>query len=70
MISYTGKFRLEGDKFITQVDGTWNEIYKANEQVRYFAINGDTLSIRTPEMASGVLPGKRVVSTLIWEREH
>jgi hypothetical protein len=70
MIAYTGKFRLEGDKFITKVDGAWNEIYKANEQIRYFTLEGDTLSIRTAEMASGVLPGKRVVSTLVWTRER
>ena len=70
MIAYTGRFRLEADKFITQVDGAWNEIYKANEQIRYFSLEGDTLSIRTAEMASGVLPGKRVVSTLVWERER
>jgi hypothetical protein len=70
MIAYTGQFRLEGDKFITRVDGAWNEIYKANEQIRYFRIEGDTLTIRTAEMASAVLPGKRVVSTLSWERER
>jgi hypothetical protein len=70
MIAYTGQFRLEGDKFITHVDGAWNEIYKANEQIRYFKIERDTLTIRTAEMASAVLPGKRVVSTLVWERER
>src|ERR1700685_2803203 len=25
MTAYTGKFRLDGDKFITSVDGAWNE---------------------------------------------
>lgn len=69
MIAYTGKFRVEGDKFITKVDGAWNEIYKANEQVRYFTIEGDRLSIRTAAAPSGVLPGKRAVGTLVWERE-
>ena len=69
MIAYTGRFKLEGDKFTTKVDGAWNEILKANEQVRYFAVRGDTLRIRTPEQASAVFPGKRVVTTLVWERE-
>ena len=40
MIAYTGKFRLESDRFVTTVDGAWNEIYKATEQVRYFNLNG------------------------------
>lgn len=70
MIAYTGRFRLEGDKFITVVDGAWNEVLKANEQIRYFSIEGEKLSIRTAEQPSGVYPGKRIVSTLTWERER
>ena len=42
MTAYTGKFRLDGNKFITQVDGAWNEFYKGSEQVRYFELIGDT----------------------------
>jgi hypothetical protein len=70
MIAYTGKFRLEGDRFITAVDGAWNEILKANEQVRFFTVDGERLSIRTPEQPSGAMPGKRVVSVLLWQRER
>lgn len=69
MTAYTGKFRLEGDKFITQVDGAWNEFYHGSEQVRYFDLTGDKLSIRTPEQPSGILIGKRTVATLVWQRE-
>ena len=28
MTAYTGRFRVEGDKFITTVDGAWNEVFK------------------------------------------
>ncbi len=70
MTAYTGKFRLEGNKFITTVDGAWNEIYKEHEQVRYFALEGDRLLIRIPEQPSGALPGKRVTGELVWERER
>lgn len=69
MVAYTGKFRLDGDKFITTVDGAWNEIYKAQEQVRYFAVDGGKLTIRTPDGPSGLLPGKLTNATLVWERE-
>ena len=70
MVAYTGKFRLDGDQFITTVDGAWNEIYKAREQVRLFTIDGNTLSIRTGEGPSGVLPGKVTVGMAVWEREE
>ena len=26
MLAYTGKYRLEGDEFITTVDASWNEV--------------------------------------------
>jgi hypothetical protein len=70
MTAYTGKFRLDGDKFITSVDGAWNEIYKGTEQVRYFELVGDKLSLRTPEQQSAILIGKRTVATLVWQREQ
>lgn len=53
----------------SEVDGAWNEVYKGSEQVRYFELTGDKLSIRTPEQQSGILIGKRTVATLVWERE-
>jgi hypothetical protein len=70
MTAYTGHFRVEGDKFITSVDGAWNEIFKAHEQVRLFKLEGDTLTIRVPEQPSGLIPGKRNTSILTFVRER
>lgn len=70
MTAYTGKFRLDADKFITSVDGAWNEFYRGTEQVRYFELVGDKLRLRTPEQQSAVLIGKRTVATLVWQREQ
>jgi hypothetical protein len=69
MTAYTGRFRVEGDKFITTVDGAWNEVFKSREQVRFFKLEGDTMTIRVPERASGLAPGKRNTSVVIFERE-
>jgi hypothetical protein len=69
MTAYTGRFRVEGDKFITTVDGAWNEVFKAHEQVRIFELEGDTLTIHVPEQPSGLEPGKRNTSVLVFERE-
>jgi Lipocalin-like domain len=70
MTAYTGRFRVEGDKFITTVDGAWNEVFKSHEQVRIFELEGDTLTIRVPEQPSGLEPGKRNTSVLTFERER
>jgi Lipocalin-like domain len=70
LMVYTGKFTIDGDKLTTDVDLSWNEILTGTSQVRFFKLEGDQLSIRTAEQASAVLPGKRVVGTLNWERER
>ena len=70
LMVYTGKFTVDGDKLTTNVDLSWNEILTGTAQVRFFKLEGDKLSIRTAEQASAVYPGKRVVGTLTWEREH
>lgn len=72
LLAYTGRYVIEGDKATTQVDASWNEIYTGalREQVRFLKLDGDTLVVRTPEIASAVRPGKRVVGTLTWERER
>jgi hypothetical protein len=69
MVSYTGRYRVEHNRIIIRPDVAWNEIYSGTEQIRYYTLNGDKLSIRTAEQLSAVLPGKKVVGTLTYERE-
>ncbi len=69
MAAYTGRITLEPDKFTTDVEISWNQIYVGSPQVRFYAVNGDKLTIRVPEQASAVLPGKRVTAILTFERQ-
>ena len=43
MIAYTGSYRLEGDRWITQVDVAWNPAWVGTEQTRFFVIEGGQL---------------------------
>jgi hypothetical protein len=70
LMAYTGKFTVNGDRFTTKVDISWNELLTGQDQIRFFKLDGDKLSIRTAEQASAVYPGKKVVGTLVWERER
>ena len=70
LMVYTGPFTIEGDKFTTKVDISWNELLTGQDQVRFFKVEGDKLTIRTAEQTSAVYPGKKVVGTLTWERER
>jgi hypothetical protein len=67
--AYTGKYTVEDDKWTTKVDVSWNEVYNSQDQVRFFKLEGDLLSVRTPEQ-SEVLHGKKVVFTLTLARER
>jgi len=69
MLAYTGRITsLEPDKFTVDVEISWNQVYVGKPQVRYYTVNGDRLTIRTPEQESGAMPGKRTVSILTFER--
>jgi len=67
MIAYTGKYRVVGNKFITTVDAAWNEGWMGTEQVRFWKVEGNRLSITTAPMTSP--NGSMMIGTLMWERE-
>ena len=48
LIAYTGKYRIEGDRWITKVDVAWNPEWVGTEQARTFKIDGDRLQVLTP----------------------
>ncbi len=48
LVAYTGKHRVEGDKWITKVDVAWNPEWIGTEQVRTFKMEGDRLIVMTP----------------------
>ena len=70
LMAYTGKFTIDGDRFTTKVDISWNELFTGQDQVRFFKLEGHKLFIRTAEFDSAVYPDKKVVGTLAWERER
>jgi Lipocalin-like domain len=69
MLAYSGKYRTEGDNFITEVDISWNEAWNGTEQRRHYKVSGDRLSIVTTPQPSSVYGGKTYYAELIWERE-
>jgi hypothetical protein len=72
MLAYSGRYTVAGNQITTHVDMSSNEIYSgANQnQIRFFTVDGDKLTLRTPEIVSAVRPGQKAVGTLIFAREH
>jgi hypothetical protein len=69
MVAYTGKFRLEGDKFITKVDVAWNEGWVGTEQVRFWRVEEGKLHIISAPIPNPNIPGAKMIGILVWERE-
>ncbi len=47
LISYTGMYRLEGDKWITKVDVAWSPDFVGTEQTRFFKVERNRLHVLT-----------------------
>ena len=69
MFAYTGRYRLEGNKWITTVDAAWNPAWDGTDQVRFFALDGDRLQVTSMWQSSPNLPNAPVArGILFWER--
>ncbi len=69
MVSYTGRWSIDGDQFVTQVDGAWDPSWVGTEQVRYFTFDGHTLSVRTMPVDHPAFPDEPVIGYVDWEKE-
>ena len=68
-VGYTGIYRVEGDKWITTVDVSWNPAWHGSEQVRFFKLEGDRLQVSTDWGRHPTLPGGPTTrGVLMWER--
>ena len=47
MIAYAGTYTIDGGKVIHHVDISWNGARTGTDQVRFFKLEGDTLTIKT-----------------------
>ena len=69
LLAYSGMYRVEGDKWITKVDVSWNSAYNGTEQVRIFKVDGNRLGVAGPWGPSPNLPGSPTTrAVLLWER--
>ena len=67
--AYTGRYRVEGDKWITRVDGAWNVEWVGTDQERSFVLDGDQLNVVAQWNRNALYGGKMTRGHLIFERE-
>jgi len=68
MLAYTGMYQLEGNKFTTKVDVSWNPAWNGTDQVRFYKFDGDRLVIYTEWAPSQRYTGRTTRALLVWER--
>jgi hypothetical protein len=71
LVAYTGLYRVEGDKWITNVDVSANPAWVGTEQTRSFKIDGNRLQESTALMQFAAQPEKGMVRYVIksWLRK-
>ena len=67
MIAYAGTYMVEGNKIIHHVDISWNGARAGGDQVRFFTLEGDTLTIKT-EPNKSPIDGGEGVGILVWQK--
>ncbi len=69
MFAYSGLYRLEGDKWITKVDVSWNPAWNGTDQLRFYKLDGDRLQVTSMWQPNVNLPGSPVSrGVLLFER--
>ena len=69
MNAYTGRYRVEGDKWTTRVDASWNVEWTGTDQERTFVVDGDRLKVVAQWNRNALYGGKMTRGILIFERE-
>lgn len=67
MFAYTGTYRIDADKVIHRIDISLNQHWVGTDQVRFFKVEGDTLTITTPPYRSN-LDGQEIRNVAVWKR--
>ncbi|HIH2751126.1 lipocalin-like domain-containing protein [Burkholderia aenigmatica] len=57
VMAYTGRYRIDDDRFITTIDSSWNEAWNGTEQERFYKLDGDALEVSTAWMPNPLVPG-------------
>jgi Lipocalin-like domain len=67
IVAYAGTFTVQADKVIHNVDISWNEAWTGTDQVRFFKLDGNILTITTAPDRSPI-DGREGRSVLVWEK--
>lgn len=65
VMAYTGQYRIDGDRFITKIDASWNEAWNGTEQERFYKLDRDTLEVSTAWMPNPLVSGNPIARGIL-----
>ena len=68
MSAYAGTYTADGEKVVHCVDTSWNGSWTGTDQVRFYKLDGDTLTITTAPLTA--FSGEEVKVVLVWKKVH
>jgi hypothetical protein len=68
MVAYAGTYTVYAEKIVHHVDISWNESWTGTDQVRFYKLDGDTLTITTAPGKSPFTAGEERRATLVWKK--
>ena len=69
MVAYSGRYRVEGNEFVTTVDMSWNEAWNGTEQRRRWRIEDGKLFIESGPAPAPNFGNRMSIQRGVWERE-
>ena len=67
MFAYAGTYTADGEKVVHHVDISWNQSWTGTDLVRFYKLDGDTLTIRTAR-ADNAFDGEEGEFVLVWNK--
>jgi hypothetical protein len=67
MFAYAGTYTADGEKVIHHVDISWNQSWTGTDLVRFYRLDGNTLTITTARARSAI-DGEEGQFVLVWEK--
>jgi hypothetical protein len=69
VFAYAGTYTADGEKVVHHVDVSWNQSWTGTDLVRFYKLDGNTLTITTAR-ARSVIDGEEGEFILVWEKAH
>ena len=67
MFAYAGTYTADGEKVVHHVDISWNQSWTGTDLVRFYKLDGNTLTITTAR-AQSAIDGEEGEFILVWEK--